>query len=149
LLPLHALRHLPSQINCVVFYAQGNCRYGNRCQYPHATTTTSVSSNSAPSNRSTRPPSSSSSSFEGPVPTVCRYWLHGKFRNGTACRFRHVSESYTNDMDEQGDGESDEDDYMKMHEEDINEMLCYGIKPWEVDAWEQLEAIRDGMNSLT
>lgn len=90
---------------------------------------------------------------------TCRYWLRGSCTWGSRCRFAHPALTSANmnttaraDRNRYYSSYGDDDFEGEMEErmnncgftnDELDELLCQGVKPWEDDAWDVLDALHN------
>ncbi|KAI9138105.1 hypothetical protein BKA69DRAFT_1177641 [Paraphysoderma sedebokerense] len=130
------------------FFASGSCRYGNDCRFSH-------DNNSQPSYSHSRSfaPSSSSTSYRQ-TPEPCRFFKQGSCRYGNQCRYFHdmstggptdpllQRQTGARKLPVNSDDPDEFDDINDYFDNMHNEMLMYGLKPWEVEDYDTFEDIK-------
>jgi hypothetical protein len=111
------------------FWLRGRCRNGDDCEFPHE----------------------SQSAVQAPV---CKYWQRGICKYGDQCRYTHPhsdsgSDSENSDSDSHEESDSENDSYDSdeyeygMKASDAMLLLSHGVKPWDDDAHEFLEQLKE------
>lgn len=138
------------------FFARGRCKYGDACRFQHVGSQTL---------------GSSAANGTGSDDRVCRFYQQGRCRFGDSCRFRHIQPPAIEENDEDEDeldplqlamlfqlmqgcqGLTEEvlkEDLEQRFwncgftDEEVFELACQGVKPWDDDAEAVLDVLNNG-----
>lgn len=109
------------------YFADGFCAYGDACWYSHESgPTTTISSNA------TNPGAHPDTVSDKHQPTNIQ--AQSRRPNPNAHRRRQRQKCFEDELDERAINYG-------FTEGQVNELLCQGVKPWEADAWDVLDAL--------